>query len=60
LGIKVTKHSKNERPFSSSYSQLNTQTESYTPPKPETILKEDKSKDKGKGIVMSSLRSLMV
>jgi len=50
LAIKVKKHSKNRRPFSSSYSQPSTQVKHFAHRESETKLKEDKGKDKGKGI----------
>ena len=42
LGIKVEKHSKNKRLFSSSYSRPNTKTKPYVQSKPGIILREDK------------------
>jgi len=43
--------SKNKRPFSDSYLRPNTQTKPFATPKFETVLKEDKRKDKGRVIV---------
>jgi len=51
LAIKVEKHSKNKRPFTSSSSRPSSQTKSYSAPKAEALLKEDKGKEKGKGIL---------
>jgi len=51
LAIKVEKNSKSKISLSSSYSQPSTQTKPFAHPKPKTALKEDKRKDKGKGIV---------
>jgi len=58
--VKVEKHSKNNIPFFGSYSRPNIQTKSFAHSKVEATLREDKSKDKGKGLLKSSLRSLIV
>jgi len=50
-------YSKNKRPFSGSHSQQNTQ-KSYRHSKFEAATKEDKSKDKGKGIVEEFFKKL--
>ena len=50
MAIKVKKHTKNKRSFSSSYSRPSIQTKPFAHLKPETASKEDKSKDKVKEI----------
>ena len=51
LVIKVEKHSKNKRPFCGSYLRPSTQAKHFAHPKYEAAPRDDKSKDKGKGIV---------